>query len=263
MDYAFDLSMAQAAIWSTDPAALARDRMVRGAARAALQRSLGGSPAHVLSAWLDCLADGGLPPCIARTQDMSEAQQRWYDACGSALDASFQASGFDVHGLSPEEYGEMMELAWVSVAPAVPAECRGKAVWQEVFLARLSELRYESGEQSLQELAEQEFDWHNDQHPLCAADYLVGLTELSGPPGRARDDHPFYRTLRAQLVEALTPPPDARTMRAMPRSTSFTSSGSAQLIQSRAAISVGEGTHPAAMDAGSRSRNVMGASVTR
>jgi len=200
MDYAFDLSMAQAAIWSTDPAALARDRMVRAAARAAMERSLGGSAAHVLQAWLDCLADGGLPPCIANAQDMTPAQRRWYDACGVALDASFQASGFDVHALAPEEYGEMMELAWVSVAPAAPVEYRSKAVWQEAFLARLRELRYDSGAQSMQELAEQEFDWHHDQHPVCAADYLVGLTELSCAFDRARDDHPLYRALRAQLA---------------------------------------------------------------
>jgi len=206
MDYAFDLSMAQAAIWSTDPAAMARDRRVRGVARDALQKALGGSPAHVLSAWLDCLAQGGLPPCIAMDQALSPAQRRWYDACGIALDASFQASGFNVHGLSPEEYGEMMELAWVSVAPAAPAEFRDSTAWQNAFLARLRELQYESGAQSLQELAEQEFDWHGDQHPLCAADYLVGLTELSFTGSRPRDDHPFYRSLRAE-VEAELPEP--------------------------------------------------------
>ncbi|XHS77999.1 hypothetical protein ACFJGW_20095 [Burkholderiaceae bacterium UC74_6] len=203
MDYAFDLSMTQAAIWSTDPAALARDRRVRGVARAALQNALGGSPAHVLSAWLDCLAHGGLPPCVAMDQAMTPAQRRWYEACGVALDASFQASGFNVHGLSAEEYGEMMELAWVSVAPAVPTEYRDKAAWQQAFLSRLCELRYESGAQSMQELAEQEFDWHGDQHPLCAADYLVGLTEVSFTPRQAREDDPFYRTLRAQVRQAL------------------------------------------------------------
>jgi hypothetical protein len=203
MDYAFDLSMTQAAIWSTDAAALARDRRVRGVAREAMQRALGGTPAHVLSAWLDCLAQGGLPPCVAREQELSPAQRRWYDACGIALDASFRASGFNVHGLSPEEYGEMMELAWVSVAPAVPAEYRDRPAWQKAFLARLRELRYEAGAQSMHELAEQEFDWHGDQHPFCAADHLVGLTELSFKPGRTREDDPFYRTLRAQVAAAM------------------------------------------------------------
>jgi len=204
MDYAFDLSMTQAAIWSNDAAALARDRRVREAARAALQRSLGGSPAHVLLAWLDCLADGGLPPCMAKTDAMTAVQRRWYDACGAALDASFQASGFNVHGLEPEEYGEMMELAWVSVAPATPAEFRGKAAWQAAFLARLGELNYARGAQALEELAEQEFDWHADQHPVCAADYLVGLTELShANDRRARDGHPFYQSLRREAIAAL------------------------------------------------------------
>jgi len=99
----------------------------------------------------------------------------------------------------PEEYGQMMELAWVSVAPAAPPEFRNKAAWQQAFAARLDELHYELGEQSMHELLEQEFDWHHDQHPVCAADYLVGLTELGGTARRARDDHPFYRALRAQV----------------------------------------------------------------
>lgn len=193
MDYVLDLSTLDGL-----PPGEPRDSAER-AARAALERHLGGSSGHVLLARLDCEVDGGAPAGLFLDAPRpTPAQLRWIHARTDAVAASLEA--LVLSGSEDQPWDQWFEQSSLRVSPAAPAEFAERGSWTRAFAERLKELRFDFVDEPPIVWAERGWLLHGAWHPIWAADEefaeTMSVLDLAPHP---RGTHPAYFELRDQL----------------------------------------------------------------